>query len=145
MDGEGVGPPGCSGRARAFGSQPRKRHAVTLLSPFDSLIWDRSRTARVFGVEHRLEAYVPSHKRVHGYYAMPVLAGGRIVGRVDPSRRNGALVARQVTLGSPSAADAVARALVKAARWVGAGAVVVERVDPATSASRLEDAVKART
>jgi hypothetical protein len=128
----------------SFGLQARKRHTVTLLSPFDSLIWDRSRTARVFGVEHRLEAYVPAHKRVHGYYAMPVLAGGRIVGKVDPARRDGALVARQVTLGSPSAADAVARALVKAARWVGAGAVVVERVEPATSASRIEDAVRAR-
>jgi len=124
-----------------LGAQPRRRSAVTLLSPFDSLIWDRARTARVFGVEHRLEAYVPSHKRVHGYYAMPVLAGGRLVGNVDPARRDGALVARKVTLGSLAAVAPVARAINKAARWVDAETVVVELVDPPEAASRLRDAL----
>ena len=119
----------------------RKPHTITLLSPFDSLIWDRARTARVFGVEHRLEAYVPPHKRVHGYYAMPVLAGGRLVGNVDPARRDGALVAKKVTLGSPAAAAAVAKALVSAAKWVGATTVIVEQVDPPSSAGRLREAV----
>ena len=114
------------------------RHAVTLISPFDSLVWDRARTARVFGVEHRLEAYVPPHKRVHGYYAMPVLAGGRLVGNVDPARRDGALVAKKVTLASPGAVAQVAKALVKAAKWVGAESVVVEEVEPPESASRLK-------
>jgi uncharacterized protein YcaQ len=117
------------------------RHAVTLISPFDSLVWDRARTARVFGVEHRLEAYVPSHKRVHGYYAMPVLAGGRLVGNVDPARRDGAFVAKKVTIASPGAEGQVARALVKAAKWVGAETVVVEQVEPLESASRLKAAL----
>jgi uncharacterized protein YcaQ len=115
----------------------RKRHVATLLSPFDSLIWDRARTSRVFGVEHRLEAYVPAHKRVHGYYAMPVLAGGRLVGKVDPARRDGAFVAKKVTLGTPAAAAAVAKALAGAAKWVGADTVIVEQVDPPGSAARL--------
>src|SRR5580704_2246207 len=55
----------------------REHNRVTLLSPFDSLIWDRKRTRQMFGFEHSLEAYVPKHKRIHGYFTMPLLAGGR--------------------------------------------------------------------
>ncbi|MFJ3770075.1 winged helix-turn-helix domain-containing protein [Streptomyces sp. NPDC090075] len=114
----------------ALATPPRGRHRTTLLSPFDSLIWDRARTERIFGFTHRLEAYVPKPKRVHGYYAMPVLAGGRLVGRVDPAREGSdILVARQVTLDGPKAVPAVAEALVEAASWVGCTTVRVERVD----------------
>ncbi|MFF9065355.1 winged helix-turn-helix domain-containing protein [Streptomyces sp. NPDC014891] len=113
----------------ALASEPRGRHRTTLLSPFDSLIWERARTERIFGFTHRLEAYVPKQKRIHGYFAMPVLAGGRLVGRVDPAREGGTLVARQVTLDGPKAVPAVARALREAAEWVGCDAVRVERVD----------------
>lgn len=113
----------------ALEAPPRGRHRTTLLSPFDSLIWERARTERVFGFTHRLEAYVPKARRVHGYFAMPVLAGGRLVGRVDPARQGRALVARQVTLDGPKAVPAVARALVEAAGWVGCADVRVERVD----------------
>ena len=52
----------------------------------------------MFGFNHRLEAYVPKEKRVHGYFTMPVLAGGRLIGRVDPAREGSTLVARQVSL-----------------------------------------------
>ncbi|WP_435057131.1 winged helix-turn-helix domain-containing protein [Streptomyces sp. bgisy060] len=113
----------------ALATEPRGRHRTTLLSPFDSLIWERARTERIFNFTHRLEAYVPKQKRVHGYFAMPVLAGGRLVGRVDPAREGGTLVARQVTLDGPKAVSAVARALREAAAWVGCDAVAVERVD----------------
>ncbi|MFE0700395.1 winged helix-turn-helix domain-containing protein [Streptomyces sp. NPDC058872] len=113
----------------ALATEPRGRHRTTLLSPFDSLIWERARTERIFGFTHRLEAYVPKQKRVHGYFAMPVLAGGRLVGRVDPAREGRTLVARQVTLDGPKAVPAVARALGEAAAWVGCDAVAVERVD----------------
>ncbi|WP_427922079.1 winged helix-turn-helix domain-containing protein [Streptomyces sp. cg40] len=113
----------------ALETAPRGRHRTTLLSPFDSLIWERARTERIFGFTHRLEAYVPKPKRIHGYFAMPVLAGGRLVGRVDPARQGETLVAKQVTLDSAKAVPAVAEALVEAASWVNCTSVRVERVD----------------
>ncbi|MER6627304.1 crosslink repair DNA glycosylase YcaQ family protein [Streptomyces sp. NPDC000987] len=115
----------------ALEAPARGRHRTTLLSPFDSLIWERARTERIFGFTHRLEAYVPKPKRVYGYFAMPVLAGGRLVGRVDPAREGRTLVARQVTVDGAKAVPAVAQALVEAAGWVECTDVRVERVDAA--------------
>jgi uncharacterized protein YcaQ len=66
---------------------------------------------------------------VYGYFAMPVLAGGRIVGRVDPAREHRTLVARQVTLDDAKAVPDVAQALIEAASWVDCADVRVERVD----------------
>lgn len=71
---EGWGKPAWADPA-ALETPPRGRHRTTLLSPFDSLIWERARTERIFGFTHRLEAYTPKQKRVYGYFAMPVLAG----------------------------------------------------------------------
>jgi uncharacterized protein len=119
----------------------RGRNRVTLLSPFDSLIWDRKRTLRMFGFEHSLEAYVPKHKRVHGYYTMPLLAGGRLVGRVDPAREGTTLIGRQISLGSAAAAEPMAQALREAATWVGCDDVRIERVEPAAYAGRLAAAL----
>ncbi|MCF6526511.1 winged helix-turn-helix domain-containing protein [Streptomyces sp. JJ36] len=114
----------------ALATPPRGRHRTTLLSPFDSLIWDRPRTERVFDFTHRLEAYVPRPKRVHGYFAMPLLAGGRLRGRVDPAREGRTLVARQLSLRGASAVEPMARALREAAGWVGCDTVRVERCTP---------------
>ncbi|MGH3328513.1 MAG: winged helix-turn-helix domain-containing protein, partial [Streptomycetales bacterium] len=119
----------------------RGRHRTVLLSPFDSLVWDRSRTARVFGFRHRLEAYVPRHRREHGYYAMPLLAGGRLVGRADPAREGRTLVARQVSLETARAVAPMAAALGEAASWVGCDAVRVERVLPERLAAPLRAAL----
>jgi uncharacterized protein YcaQ len=120
--------------------QLRGRHRTTLLSPFDSLVWHRDRTERVFGFVHRLEAYVPAPKRVHGYFAMPLLAGGRLVGRVDPGRSGRTLVAKQVTL-TAAAVEPMAAALREAATWVACDNVSVARVEPPALAEPLRAAL----
>jgi uncharacterized protein len=126
------------------GTMRRGRHRTTLLSPFDSLVWDRKRTLRVFGFEHSLEAYVPQPKRVHGYYTMPLLAGGRLVGRVDPARDGRTLIARKLSMDKPSAVEPMAQALVEAASWVGCDNVRLEQVEPADLRPRLQAALGER-
>ena len=120
----------------------RGRHRTTLLSPFDSLVWDRRRTERLFGFAHRLEAYVPAHRRVHGYFAMPLLTGGRLAGRVDPGRDGRTLVAKQLSV-EVGAAGAMAQALREAAAWVGCDAVALGRVEPASVVPALRRALDA--
>lgn len=122
----------------------RVRSRTTLLSPFDSLVWHRPRTERIFGIVHRLEAYTPASKRVHGYFAMPVLHRGRIVARVDPKREGGQLHARRVTFESTTATAVAgtAAALREAATWVGAQDLVIGDVVPARARTALLTALR---
>jgi uncharacterized protein YcaQ len=100
------------------------RHRTTLLSPFDSLLWSRDRVMRLFGFRHKIEAYTPAPARVHGYYAMPVLHRGRLVGRIDPARDGRTLVVRRAFF-EPEHADGVAAALREAAEWLGCDGIAV--------------------
>lgn len=97
----------------------------------------------MFGFEHSLEAYVPRAKRVNGYFTMPLLARGTLMGWVDPARDGRTLVARSASLDSPAAAEPMARALAEAARWVGCDAVRVEELRQPGLRDRLTAALAA--
>lgn len=110
---------------------PRRIDAQCLISPFDSLIWERSRTERLWGFRFRLEFYVPGPKRIHGYYVMPFLLGDRLVGRVDlkADRAIGTLKVL-AAFGEPAIdANEVAPALLEALRelaaWLGLSDIAV--------------------
>jgi uncharacterized protein YcaQ len=112
---------------------------TTLLSPFDNLICDRNRTERLFDFHYRIEIYVPKDKRRYGYFAMPVLHGDRLIGRVDPlfDRKSRALKINSAHAergGTKSASEdgtAVAAAITELARFLEASSIEVGRTLPA--------------
>ncbi|MFM8388166.1 MAG: DNA glycosylase AlkZ-like family protein, partial [Actinomycetota bacterium] len=108
---------------------------TALLSPFDSLVWCRPRIARLFDFDYRIEIYTPAPKRKFGYYVLPFLYDGRLVGRFDLKADRQASVLRvqashieeQCKGEAGDIALAAAKELQLMADWLGLGAVMVEQ------------------
>lgn len=121
---------------------PRRIDANALLSPFDSMIWERARTERLFGFRYRLEFYTPAAKRQFGYYVLPFLMGDRLVARVDAksvrAEKRLAVIAIHDEPGiDPAAvADALRPELRSLADWLGLETVDLQDNSPITRALR---------
>ncbi len=119
---------------------------AALLSPFDPLIWDRRRLAQLFDFDYRIECYTPAERRRYGYFALPILHAGRIVGRTDlkADRRAGQLLVRTLHL-EPDVPDdeplatALASALADLACWQNTPEIVVAAT---VAAPRLAEALR---
>jgi uncharacterized protein YcaQ len=124
------------------------RHRPLLIGPFDPLVWERQRAERLFGFEYRIEIYTPEQKRRYGYYVLPLLVGGQLVGRVDVrnDRANRILRVPAVHLEPGQRIDlapSVAAALLDLANFLQAAQVEVERTDPPGLLSPLRAALAA--
>ncbi|MCL1869342.1 MAG: winged helix DNA-binding domain-containing protein [Promicromonosporaceae bacterium] len=108
---------------------PRRADGAALLSPFDPLVFERSRLEELFGTTYRIEIYVPAHQRVHGYYVLPFLEGERITARVDLKADRAAGVLRVQSAhrepwATDQTADMLAEELRSMAGWLGLDDVV---------------------
>ena len=110
---------------------------TTFLSPFDNLIWKRDRMEKLWDMHYRLEIYTPAPKREFGYYTMPILHRGKLVGRIDPSmnRKEGILMIRSIHLqpgvkSTPALARAIAKTLDEFTAFLGGTDWSIVHTDP---------------
>ena len=122
--------------ARASGARLRATHTA-LLSPFDPVVWDRQRASVMFGFEYRLECYTPAPKRRYGYFCLPILRRGQLVGRLDAKahRGDGVFEVRSIHLEDrvkpdEQLGDDLARTICASAHWHGTPNVRIGRSEP---------------
>jgi uncharacterized protein YcaQ len=101
------------------------RPRVTFLSPFDRLIYDRTRAEALFGFRYRLEMFVPKAKREYGYYVLPILRGDRLIGRIEPvfDRKSRVLRVSGVWWEPGAKPVSLARPLRDLAKFLGAASI----------------------
>lgn len=123
---------------------------TTLLSPFDPVVWDRRRALELFGFDYRLECYTPAARRRYGYFTLPILRRGALVGRLDAKahRRDGVFELKSLVLEpgvriSERFTRDIAGALKRCARWHGCGTIAVTQTMPGSFAGALETALHA--
>ena len=117
---------------------------TTILSPFDPVVWDRRRALDLFGFDYRLECYTPAPKRRYGYFTLPILRRGALVGRIDAKahRRAGSFELKNLVL-EPGVRITdrfvrdVAGALQRLANWHGCPQVVLQACEPARFGAAL--------
>jgi uncharacterized protein YcaQ len=121
-----------------------------LLSPFDPIVWDRERALALFDFDYRLECYTPEARRVHGYFVLPILCRGELIGRLDAKahRTQGvfevkALHAQSGCVWSKSKIDDVVKAIQACADWHGTPQVTIGPTQPAKMAPALRRALRA--
>ena len=121
----------------------------TLLSPFDPLAWDRERALALFNFDYRIECYTPQAKRKHGYFTLPILVRGELVGRLDAKahRADGVFEVRALHLERGVTADAnlaidFAGAVVGCAHWHQTPTVNIIQAAPASFLSKLRQAIR---
>ncbi len=135
----------------ALAAKDRLRATHTaLLSPFDPVVWDRERVATMFGFDYRIECYVPEPKRQYGYYVLPILHGGRLVGRLDAKAHRAdrvfevkRLYLEADTVPTEGFAAALAAALRACASWHATPNVVITESRPRGFARVLRAALAA--
>jgi uncharacterized protein YcaQ len=142
--------PDNAGLAEAVVSGELRPTLTTLLSPFDPVVWDRARALELFGFEYRIEVYTPAARRRYGYYSLPILHRGALVGRLDAKahRKEGLFEVRALHLesGVPATEDLIAGlggALRGCANWHGTPQVSVRRSDSPGLVEPLHAAVEA--
>ncbi len=133
--------------ARAQRGGLRAAH-TTLLSPFDPIVWDRERASTMFDFDYTIECYTPGHKRRYGYYVLPILHRGRLIGRLDAKahRADGMFEVKAIFLDpgtkvTPQLVEEVAQAIQRAADWQQTPRVVIRRSDPKEFAKLLRNAL----
>lgn len=121
---------------------------TTLLSPFDPVVWDRKRASELFGFEYKIEVYTPAAKRRYGYYSLPILHRGSLVGRLDAKahRKRGVFEVKAAHLEPGISVDddlvyPLAETLRDCARWHETPEVEVVRCDPPGLAGPLQAAI----
>ena len=121
---------------------------TTLLSPFDPLVWDRARARVMFDFDYRLECYTPAPKRLYGYFTLPILRKGALVGRLDAKahRQDAIFEVKSLYLEDGVRADDelaqdLAAAIAECAAWHKTPQVVVQRIEPQSFARRFSKAL----